>query len=315
MYVGGFEAEYEVLLYSVKNNQWSPLPRHPVRSFGMVHFEGKLVTVGGLISRDENEDVVGTVYQLNKEAQQWVESTTIPPMPTARSTPTLVAQHGSSPAIAACGGLSKQPGNAKYVYPGPCDSQEHKAIGRGPCDLVEVYSSRQRRWSVGVAMPYPLYWTTPVLIGDTCYFSGGRNHSPKGSKHCFSIHLDSLMETASAATQAESEAATERVWQSLPDTPMPWSTAAKLGEKLIAIGGRKNGLSSAAIHFFDHTTNEWKRLEETDLPETCERTTTINLPSHELMIIGGSSHCNVKDVTKSRLFCYKTSAYIVSFAQ
>ena len=102
VYVGGRGAEYKIFQYSWRRGAWSTLPECPVRGFGLIQFMGRLTTVGGL---DQAGFRTARVYEFVSKSRQWQES--LPPMPTARSSVTVVARPSSSPkppAIAVCGG-------------------------------------------------------------------------------------------------------------------------------------------------------------------------------------------------------------------
>ena len=279
MFVGGFEAD-AVYHYSLEDNTWSTRLLGPcsVEHFDIAYFEGKLISIGGVITVDECENVVGTVYEYNREVEQWeTNESRFPSMPTARSTPTVVTRHGdTSTAIAACGGLHQVDE----------DSQ------RKACNIVEVYSSKNHAWHTSTSLPHHLYWTSMVTIDDQCYLLGGRSSDPRGNEYCFSISLDSLMDTVVARG---AEPNTPRKWKRIK-APLRWATAAKLrtkfGERLVAIGGQDdNKHTSNAVHILSSDgTHMWKRVRSLDLPEPRERTAAIAIdsPVGKMMIIGGS---------------------------
>ena len=152
VYVGGGSTDYTVLQYSWRRGAWSTLPECPVKWFGLTQFTGRLTTVGG---RDKTESRTGRVYQFVSESQRWQES--LPPMPTTRSSVTVVSHPSSSlkmpaAAIAVCGGLS---------------------YSNVALNTVEVYSHYTSQWQTAEPLPIPLYHLTSANVGDIAYLLGG----------------------------------------------------------------------------------------------------------------------------------------------
>ena len=246
---------YEVHQYDWRRDTWSTLPDCPVMHFGMTQFLGKLITIGG---RDRQGSFTGKVYQFS--TQQWEEF--LPPMPTVRSSPTIVTRTSSSskpPAIAACGGL-----DAHWQ----------------PISTVEVYSHASSQWHTAKPLPIPCYRMTSAIIEDTCYFLGGRDNTASATKCCFSISLNR------GATSFRSQL-DDPICMSVSDTPLTWSTAACLRGSLIAIGGEGTWtrVTSSAIHVFT-SDRSWERMRG-DLPEPRCGTVAVCLPSGELLVAGG----------------------------
>ena len=284
VFVGGFEARHIICRYNLENNTWSQLDPCPVTCFGIAYFRDKLISVGGV---NEYNDVVSTVYEYNREVGRWEgNESRFPSMPTARSTPTVVTRHGSSPAIAACGGLQR------------ADTE------RKECNTVEVYSSST--WHTSVSLPRPLYWTNTVTIHDQCYLLGGRHSHTSGNEFCYSISLDSLMDVHGA------EPNTPHMWEKINEpVPMKWATAARFGDSLVAIGGRDDeDCTTDAIHVLT-SEGSWNRMQSLALPEPRERTAAITtiIDSHwTLIIFGGSIHTGNNDKTYTdSVFCISTS--------
>ena len=315
VYVGGFEAEHQVLRYSLDTDSWIILPRCPVKCFDIAYFRGKLIAVGGL---NDNDNVVGTVHEFYDEEQKWLESD-IPPMPTARSSPTVVIRqgHSISPTIAACGGLEQVPedkiwrplatgvtymATSHSLLTADDTSVECGVVTkdetRKACNTVEVYSGGV--WRTGVSLPHAGYWMSSVIIQSKCYLMGGYSYG-NSFKNCIFADLDSLMTTF---IDSDGASGTISIWNSIEDILLKCATAARLGKNLVAVGGQSNdGHTSTAIHILT-VDGSWKQLKNIVVPEPCERAAVINLPTGELMIIGGSFHHNTlnMDVKKESAF-------------
>ena len=82
---GGLKLVYK---YSINLDKWDSLPVPPAEHFELGHLSGKILTIGG---RSQSGQVISDIYQLDETSQQWVRSTSIPPMPTARRALTAVS--------------------------------------------------------------------------------------------------------------------------------------------------------------------------------------------------------------------------------
>ena len=72
-------------------------------------------------------------------------------------------------------------------------------------------------------------------------------------------------------------------WQSLPDTPMDYSTALAFNGALLAVGGDESG--SSAIHMHQPSSNSWVMAGELPIKQWCSG--CIVLPTGELLVAGG----------------------------
>ena len=181
-------------IYSWRRGVWSTLPECPVRRFGLTQFMGRLTIVGG-----HNRAGSGTarVYDFVSESQRWQES--LPPMPTARWSVTVVARPSSSPkppAIAACGGRGDG----------------------GVLNTVEVYCHSTSQWHAAEPLPTPLRGLTSASVGDTTYLLGGEDRTGISSKQCFQVCLDSLIDRAASHRASPSQHGS--LWTTIRDTPL-----------------------------------------------------------------------------------------------
>ena len=263
VYVGGGETGCKIFQYSWRRGEWSTLPKCPVRWFGLTQFMGRLTIVGGL---DQVGSATARVYDFASESQRWQES--LPPMPTARSDVTVVARPSSSPkppAIAVCGGQ----GDGGVVL-----------------NTVEVYCHSTSQWHAAEPLPTPLHGSTSASVGDTTYLLGGVDRMVSGSKQCFQVRLDSLIDRAASPGASPSQHGS--LWTTVKDTPLKRSCACSLLGSLVAIGGRDSSIfsPSAVVHLLT-SSGSWERVRGGDLPEPRYWSTAVCLPSGELMVVGG----------------------------
>ena len=261
--MGGGWTGYKIFQYSWRRGVWSTLPECPVRWFGLTQFMGRLTTVGGL---DQAGSKTARVYDFASESQRWQES--LPPIPTARSSVTVVARPSSSPkppAIAVCGGW----GDGGVVL-----------------NTVEVYCHSTSQWHAAEPLPTPLYGLTSASVGDTTYLLGGADRTISSTKHCFQVRLDSLIDRAASHRASPSQHGS--LWTTVRDTPLTSLCACSLLGSLVAIGGWDSSTRSpsAVVHLLT-SSGSWERVRGGDLPEPRYWSTAVCLPSGELMVVGG----------------------------
>ena len=270
VYVGGGGTGYKIFQYSWRRGVWNTLPECPVKHFCLIQFMGRLTTVGGQETQDRAVSRTGHVYEFVSESQRWQES--LPPMPTARSSVTVIARPSSSskpPAIAVCGGWGD---------------------GWVKLNIVEVFCQSTSQWHTAEPLPTPLLGLTSATVGDIAYLLGGvdKDFYFFFTKKNFSVSLDSLFDTATPPGVSQSQHGS--LWMAVSDTPLVDSSAASLGGSLVAIGGQVSSTDSpsAAIHLLT-SSGSWERVRGGDLPEPRSRSAAVFLPSGELMVVGGNS--------------------------
>ena len=107
-------------------------------------------------------------------------------------------------------------------------------------------------------------------------------------KTILSVSLTTL--TDRTLHHSSDSASTESLWTQLKDVPYYHTTAATIGGSLMALGGtdkpRYDGTINTSIHTYHPTSSTW--LHTGELPSPLRRSTSILLPTNELLIIGGS---------------------------
>ena len=87
----GVTKDRKVFKYNITNlkDSWGTLPLAPVSRTGIGYLNKKVLTVGG---RKSSNEVTADIHEFDEASQQWIKSTSIPPMPTARAVATASCQ-------------------------------------------------------------------------------------------------------------------------------------------------------------------------------------------------------------------------------
>jgi hypothetical protein len=263
MYVG-VAYNRKVFKYNITDDSWDTLPLAPVCHARIGCLNKKVLIIGGRISPCK---ITADIHEFDEASQQWVKSTTIPPMPTARSSATIVSWSSPS-ALIVCGGNDRQ-------------SQ--------PITVVEVYHGRTSQWHAVTPLPFPRYLMTHTVIHNVLYlvhgFEGNRVNSYK--KTVLSALIPQLLETGLQSSPTK--------WQNLSITNISncRSSAASLGGCLLAVGGVKdltrwppkpNSVVSS-VHAYCPSTSSWALVGQ--IPQPLFNCITATLPTGELLVIGG----------------------------
>ena len=261
----GVSRDMKVLKYSITDDTWSTLPLAPVRHARIGYLYKKILLVGGRLPSNR---VIADIHEFDEASQQWIRSTSIPPMPTARSSLTAVSW-SSPPTLIVCGGRDQ-----RYQ----------------PMSVVEVYHSRTSQWHAVSPMPFLRVSMTHTVIHNMLYLVGGYEGFDRSTykKTVMSTSIPQLLETCLQPSPIQ--------WQRLPIPIVPYykSTAASLGGCLLVVGGAKNMTVSSksnsavsSVHAYCPFTTSWVRVGE--LPQPSFSCATTTLPTGELLVIGGLS--------------------------
>ena len=247
--------DHKVFQYNRRGDTWSTLPRCPVRLFGMAHFMGRIITVGGI---DLQDSLSNRVHSIAEGSQQWEEF--VSPMPTSRC---YLSVATTSVAIIAAGGDTSFAASVAYS------------------SAVEVYSSDTSQWHTADPLPIPCAWKchqSSSMIPATYWVV---EIKVRVLSTTVGVPLFSLWSIKESLGLPVGQSGTTS--HPLHSTA---STAACLSGSLVAVGGRNDdNTRSAAVYGF--VNNSWVRLSNGDLLSPRSACTTAQLSPLEVIVIGG----------------------------
>ena len=231
----------------------------------MGQVNGKLVAVGGLKKNDYDES--SELYTYDERSRKWRQ--TIPPMPTARSSPGVLSLQS---ALVVAGGSSY---TLSYTL--------------SHTDAVEIFKPDTSQWYRTDPLRTACQDILLVAIGNTCYALGGYNY-PSHLNQALYASVGDLLRNAVPANQTTHSGSsdTQSAWKMLPNTPNYMPTAAVLAGSLLAIGGRetsKGGAPKKEVYMYSPSTNSWIYIS--DLPAPRSGTAVAVLSSTRVLVIGG----------------------------
>jgi hypothetical protein len=237
-----------VMVYNIPNDEWSLLPEYECYWFGMTSLDNNLVVVGGVIQGSQRRtNQLGT---WREELNCWMH--TLPPMPTARSGPTVVTYKNRWILVA---------GGFDFI-------NDHHST-------VEILDTVTGYWYRASPLPDRQYKMSSAIIGNMWYLLGGYSYSSGQSTQCICVCIDDLIHDAIFQMPSS------QPWQVMPITPVLGSTALDLNGALLAIGGG----SCSHIHLYKPSCNRWVKVGE--LTSTRNECACVVLPNGELFIAGG----------------------------
>ena len=259
----GFTNYGNVLKYQIVEDVWKILPKTPAEYFSITHLLKHVLIIGGVLPSEHI--VTGDVHEFDDATQQWVRSTSIPPMLTARKLVTAVSWT-SPPALIVCGGSGEKD---------------------KPMTVVEVYHSSTSQWHTVSHLPFPRDGMSHTIIHNVLYLVGGYRTCTSLTRTVVSASIPQLLESF-----LQPSGTPPVQWQSgsIPDTPHYWSTAASLGECLLVVGGSKKpieylGKSVSSVCAYCPSSSSWVHVG--NLPQPLAKCITVTLPTGELLVLGG----------------------------
>ena len=226
-----------MMVYDPKQDSYDTLPPYTCNWFSMAVVNNQLVLVGGW--DPQTGKVTNKLGVWNEQSKRWTHP--LPPMTTACRSPSVTAHN-----------------NRWLVVMGGYGDNTHLSI-------VEILDTDSTQWYHAVSLPQPLSDSLPAIIGNMCYLLGGYTEGFAPSKKVFSVCLDDLISQAVSQPASASAPPTPSPWQSLPDTPLNYSTALAFNGALLVVGG---GYGSRAINHYQPSSRSWVKAGELPIYST-----------------------------------------------
>lgn len=258
--------EDTIYCYDLSQDKWTtPLPSPPLKYFGLGQVSGKLVTVGGKNRHNEGTNEVYT-YEESLRSRRWKQ--TIPPMPTARWSPSVLSLQS---ALIVAGG----------TYSPSSTGQKSTAI-------VEIFKPDTSQWYRTSGLPTAAHSDIAlqlVAIGNTCYTLISTNFD-----QILYASVDDLLHYAvPAATNQITHIAsrdTRSAWKILCNTETYRQSITVLAGNLLAIGGER----FFGGKVYSPSAESW--IYTSDLPTRLAGAAVAILSSTEILAIGGWIDCH-----------------------
>ena len=279
VYVGGGTAGEMsdcICKYAIEENMWGLLPRCPVTSFGLAKLAGRVIVVGGILTDPnkqarktsvQSDDISNRCFTFDDESHDWKSSCS--PMPTPRYSLTAM---GYQSCLITCGGRT----------------------AKGVVDTVEIFqlhSGDHGEWYVTHPLPLPFCSMSSTIIQGSCYLLGGKIDPFRGTNKVFHASLTSLIESPKHENTSH--------WHELEGyIPDNRATAANLGNSLLAVGGIPYWRPK--VNCYRQVTNSWFVLADLPDPHAYVGPAVAELPTGELLIIGGATDDLVPQSTVHR---------------
>ena len=258
VYVGAgstrdFREREVVMVYEIATDRWSELPPYDCHWFGMVSINGNhhLVLVGGVDIQSGTGKRTNKLGMWDEETNKWVHP--YPPMPTARSGPTVT--NFNDRWLIAAGGYN---------------------VVEGPLTTVEILDVLSCCWYCASPLPTEQFKMSSAIIGNMWYLLGGYPYG--SSQQVLCVCLDDLIYQALYQLITPSSP-----WKKLPDTPAAKSTALSLDGCLLAAGG----VCNMAIHLYQPSSRSWVKVW--DLTSNKRECACTVLPNGEVFVVGGDT--------------------------
>ena len=281
VYIGGGNAlsdrERQKVIVCSLGCEHDKLLQYSYKYFSMAVLNNQLVLVGGQdLQTNKRTNKLGV---WNEESKTWTHQ--LPPMTTACCSPS-VATHNNRWLV---------------VIGGTGD-------GGTTLSRVEILDTESEKWYHAAPLPQPCSCSSLVTIDNTCYLVGGYTTRARASKKVFGVNLDCLIREAVSQPASASAPPTPSPWQTLPDTPMEFSTALAINGALLTIGGCAYPVSKAIYHY-QPSGRSWIKVGE--LPIDLFHCGCTVLPSGEVFVAGGGSkgvkwHTIGRSIILSRIY-------------
>ena len=221
----------------------------PTRWSTLATFHSQLVLAGGTT---DGMKATNKLWALKDDGCSWERP--FPPMPQA------------------CWGASAISSGEHLILAGGVGS-DHPLTS---LDTVQIYNASSKKWVLSKPLPNCCYFMKSILLNGDWYLAGGRWQYSK----VFHASLESLIETSDKRKKG--------IWKSLPQLfrRRCCSISACHGQ-LMAVGGVTNSGPTREIQVYSTKKRSWIEVEY--MPNVCDSTCTIVLPTKEILLIGGNT--------------------------
>jgi N-acetylneuraminic acid mutarotase len=268
VYIGGGFAKNDVetktvIVYDPQKDSCTTLPPYAYNYFSMAVVNNQLVLVGGQDSKSFYCTCTNKLGVWGESSTRWTHP--FPPMTTPCKRPTIVT-HKDRWLIVIGGGIG------------------------GSCRLsrVDILDTFSKQWHSSTPMPesLPCSHTLTATIGSTCYLMGGYISTRSSQKRVLSVSLDELVSQARVSKLVSaSSPPTPSPWQTLPDTPLKFSTPLALNGTLLAVGGISEFSEERnTIYAYHPERKEW--VEAGEMSTERAQCSCIVVPNGEIMVVG-----------------------------
>ena len=247
-----FSQGHNVYSYTLSQDKWTELKQCKYQSFSMAVVNNQLTTIGG----GRGATATDTLLCLSRSSSEMKWEELLPPMPTPRISPAAV----TTPTHLIVAGGSE-------------------GLFGGILSVVETLDTNTLQWSSVSSSPEALENPNMTLCNGQLYLS-------RDSK-IFSCSVEELLKSRKPASTSNSDS----VWIKLANIPaLHYASLTTLRGQVFAIGGRDRayaGTATGAIHQYNRSTNSWSYIGKMPTPRALPLVAV--LPSHELIVVGGSS--------------------------
>ena len=259
VYIGGGIASSDrnkqtVVVYDPKQDSCDTLTPYTYTYFSMAVVNDQLVLIGG--NEVQTYKTTNKLGVWNEQSKRWTHP--LPPMTKACYSPS-VATHN----------------NRWLVVIGGAGDAGHDLSRVEILDIVDP-----EQWYQGASLSHPCHQVSSATIGNKCYLLGGFTGV---SKKVLGVCLDDLISQAISQQVYTNAPRVPSPWQSLPDTPLPLSTALAFNGALLAVGGSYSG--SLSIHVYQPSHNRWVKAGE--LTSKRCHSGCIVFPCGKVLVAGG----------------------------
>ena len=215
-----------VLVYNIKSDEWSCLPKYRYKRFAMTVINSSLTVVGG---RDPSTSkMTNQLAAFSSLSQRWTYP--YPPMPTPREQPAVSTY------------------DIWLVVAG--GSRDGRPLG-----TVEVLNTSTKQWLSTSPLPTTYGIVTSTIDEDDWYII-------TVNKQVLCVSLpDLISQTISKLTDSNSH----ELWCHLPDTPLSYPATIALHGALLVLGGDYH-TPRTDIHFYQLKNEKWIKVGDLPTP-------------------------------------------------